>query len=258
MEAECDAVSFVEPRTTGPTPDLVTVPAGRQLFVECTAVNDSADDEKAYDVFAAIIRERFDARAARGTVVSFADDVDAADAHRRLPEILRAMADVCETGSELDLAGLAVIRPLEEVDGDSVIRGQLRVGDSYRTIDRLLRRVRRKAGHGQLRRMGPSIVAVRSRALWSQHTDQFEALSRLLREEITQALVDADHVGGVLLVEEWFVDHGHVAASGDLAVGRLEVRGGTARATLLALNPSAAVPLSDAELRFLRGACQRW
>lgn len=259
MKAECDSVSFVQPRGDAPAPDLRATPAGRELFVECTAVNDSDNEEKANQVFDAIVLAWFPGPAARGAEVCFAQGVHAADAHRRLPEILRAMEHACETGDEFELYDLASIRALTDSRlSPSTLRGSLAVGDSCHSIDRLLRSIRRKAAHGQLPTTAPGVLAVRTRSLWGQHMDQFDPLARVLRAEVTQALTSATGVGAVLLVEESEVGVVDVPPLGDPRVGCLEIRKGIMRVSLLIPNPNADVPLSDAELSFLDRTCLRW
>lgn len=233
-----------------PTPDLVTVPATRDVLVECTRGQAGEPLQHAHLVVDAIHKFRGGGPFARSAYVHFGDHVSAKAASVRLDEILAAMATSCRTGDSVVLEGIGVISAMADAPM-SATNGGLLVGNSQRDVIQVLRSVRNKIAGGQLR-AGASVV-VHPHHLWGLQQNQFEGLAAWVREEIEKILQSAPHVAGVFVFEKWMSASCRELLH-DVIDGRLTHADGISRALLAVRNPNAQVPLEDLELNVLASA----
>ena len=248
---------FLAPGTTAaakgvhPTPDLTTVPATREVLVECTRGQAGEPLRQAHFVVDAIREFRGDGPFARSAHVHFGDHVPAQAASARFDEIRAAMATSCRTGERVELEGIGVISAMPDAP-TSETNGGLLVGNSERDVIQLLRSVRNKIAGGQLR-TGASVIVVHAHHLWGLQPDQFEGIATWVREKIEAALQRAPHVGGVFVFEKWMSASPREFLH-DVLDGRLTHTNGISRAILAVPNPNARVPLEDDELITLANA----
>jgi len=256
-------VSLIEPARGGePLPDLRARMVDRDVFFECTAVNDSQRRRRADDVIYFLEACRVGHPGYDGcVVVRFDRKAFVEEVCRRRDEIVCAIDEAARERTVVTLPDLCVVEPVAGSPGRVIVSN----GPITETPETLVRQFenafKKKVERGQLRRYGPSILAIRVKYLLLPFWDRLDSIATTMAAFIEELFEAAKtDVSALLLIEKWrdsFDAYLELNGPNYVAIKGREEDGAT-RVVLLVRNRRAVTPLTTAEVEKLVGPVMVW